>query len=167
MPSNHLILCCPLLPPPSVFPRIRVFSNESALRIRWPNYWNFSFSISRFNEYFKLISFSFHLLAVQGTLKSLLHHHSSKASILWHSAFFIVQLISIHDYWKNNNFDYMDLCRQSNVFFFKYLSRFFITSSFKEQASLNFVATVTIYSDVGDEENKDCHCYHCFPFYLP
>ena len=93
MPSNHLILCHPLLPP-SIFPSIRVFSNESALRIRWPAYWSFSFSISPSNEYLGLISFRidwFDLLAVQGTLKSL-QHHSSKASILWCSAFFIVQL---------------------------------------------------------------------------
>ena len=95
MPSNHLILCRPLLLPPSIFPSIRVFSNESALRIRWPKYWNFNFSISPSNEYSGLISFRidrFNLLAVQGTLKSLLQHHSSKASILQHSAFFIVQL---------------------------------------------------------------------------
>ena len=94
MPSNHLILCHPLLLP-SVFPNIRVFSNESALRIRWPKYWSFSFNISPFNEHPGLISFrmdSMDLLAVQGTLKSLLQHHSSKASILWCSAFFIVQL---------------------------------------------------------------------------
>jgi len=96
MPSNHLILCHPLLLPPSIFPNIRVFSNESVLRIRWPKYWSFSFSISPSNEYSGLISFRidwFDLLAVQGTLKSLLQHHSSKASILWHSAFFIVQLL--------------------------------------------------------------------------
>ena len=95
MPSNHLILCCPLLLLPSIFPRIRVFSNESALHIRWPKYWSFSFSISPSNEYSGMISFRMDwldLLAVQGTLKSLLKHHSSKASILWHSAFFIVQL---------------------------------------------------------------------------
>ena len=94
MPSNHLILCRPLLLLPSVFPSIRVFSNDSALRIRWPKYWSFSFSISPFNEHLGLISFRmdwFDLLAVQGTLKSLLQHHSSKASILWHSAFFTVQ----------------------------------------------------------------------------
>ena len=95
MPSNHLILCHPLLLLPSIFPSIRVFSNESALRIRWPKYWSFSFNISPANENPGLISFRMEwldLLAVQGTLKSLLQHHSSKASILLHSAFFIVQL---------------------------------------------------------------------------
>ena len=97
MPSNHLILCCPLLLlPPSIFPSIRVYSNESALCIRWPKYWSFSFNISPSNDYSGLISFRMDwvdLLAVQETLKSLLQHHSSKASILWHSAFFIVQLL--------------------------------------------------------------------------
>ena len=95
MPSNHLILCRPLLLLPSIFPSIRVFSNESALRIRWPKYWSFSFNISPSNEPPGLISFRMDwldLLAVQGTLKSLLQHHSSKASILRHSAFFIIQL---------------------------------------------------------------------------
>ena len=95
MPSNHLILCHPLLLLPSIFPSIRVFSNESVLHIRWPKYWSFSFSISPSNEYSGLISFRIDwldLLAVQGTLKSLLQHHSSKASILWRSAFCIVQL---------------------------------------------------------------------------
>ena len=95
MPSNHLILCRPLILPPSIFPRIRVFSNQSVLPIRWPKYWSFSFSISSSNEYSGLISFRMHwlyLLAVQGTLKSLLQHHSSKASILQRSVFFIVQL---------------------------------------------------------------------------
>ena len=96
MPSNHLILCCPLLLLPSIFPSIRVFFSDLALQIRWPEYWNFSFSISLSNEYSGLISFRidrFDLLAVQGTLKSLLQHHSSKASILQHSAFFVVQLL--------------------------------------------------------------------------
>ena len=95
MPSNHLILCHPLLLPPSMFPSIRVFSNESALHIRWPKYWSFSFSISPSNEHPGLVSFRMDwldILAVHGTLKSLLQHHSSKASILWRSAFFTVQL---------------------------------------------------------------------------
>jgi len=95
MPSNHLILCCPLLLLPSIFPSIRVFSNESVLCLRWPEYWSFSFSISPSSDYSGLISFRMDwldLLAVQGTLKSLLQHHSSAASILWCSAFFIVQL---------------------------------------------------------------------------
>ena len=119
MPSNHLILCHPLLLPPSIFPSIRVFSNASVLCIRWPKYWSFSFNISFSNEYSGLISFRMDLLdllAVQGTLKSLLQHHSSKASILWHSAFFMVQL----------SYPYMnigklialtkpDLCQQSKV----------------------------------------------------
>ena len=103
MPSNHLILCHPLLILPSVFPSIRVFSKESVLCIKWSKYWSFSFSISPFNVYSGLISFRtawFDLLAVQGTLKSLLQHHSSKASILWCST-----LTSIHDYWKNHTFD--------------------------------------------------------------
>ena len=104
MPSNHLILCRRLLLMPLVFPSIRVFSSESVLCIRWPKYWSFSFNISPSNEYSGLISFRmdwFDLLAVQGTLKSLLQHHSSKASVLWHSAFFIVQLS--HPYWKNHS----------------------------------------------------------------
>ena len=99
MPSNRLILCCPLLLLPSILPSIRVFSNESVLRIRWPKYWSFSFSISHSNEYSGLISFRMDwldLLAVQRTLKSLLQHHSSKASILQCLAFFIVQFLHPH-----------------------------------------------------------------------
>ena len=118
MPSNYLILSWPLLMP-SIFPIIRVFSNESVLRIRWPKYWSFSFNISPSTEYPGLISFRMDwldLLVVQETLKSL-QHHSSKASILWHSAFFIVQLTSRHDYWKNHSFNWMDLCWQSDVCF--------------------------------------------------
>ena len=110
MPSNHLILCRLLLLLPSIFPSTGVFSKESVLCIRWPKYWSFSFSFSNSpsNEYLGLISFRvvwLDVLAVQGTLKSLLQHHSSKASILCHSAFFIVQLTSIHDYWKNHSLD--------------------------------------------------------------
>ena len=105
VPSNHLIVCHPLLLLPSIFPSIRVFSNESVLRLRWPKYWSFSFNISRSYEYSGLISFRIDwldLLAVQGTLKSLLQHHSSKASILGRSAFSIVHNY-IHDYWKNHS----------------------------------------------------------------
>ena len=112
MPSNHFILCCPLLLLPSIFLSIRVFSNESVFHIRWPKYWNFSFNISPSNKYSGLISFRMDwldLLAVQGTLKSPLQHHSSKASILRLSVFFIVQLTSICDYWKNHSFDSMDV----------------------------------------------------------
>ena len=108
MPSNHLIFCHPLLLLPSIFPSIRVFSSESALHIRWPKYWSFSFDISPSNEHPGLISFRMDwldFLAVQGTLKSLLQHHSSKASILRHSAFFTVQITSIHDHWKNHSLD--------------------------------------------------------------
>ena len=99
MPSNHLILCHPLLLPPSIFPSIGVFSNESLLLIRWPKYWSFSFSISPSKEYSGLISFRMDwldILAVQGTLKSLFQHHNLKASIFWHSAFFMVQLSHLY-----------------------------------------------------------------------
>ena len=119
MPSNHFILCRPLLLPPSVFPSIRVFSNESVLHIRWPKYWSLSFSISPSNEYSGLISCRidwFDLLAFQGILNSLLQHHSSKvinSSAL--SFLYGPTLTSIHDYWKNHSFDQMDLCWQSNV----------------------------------------------------
>ena len=108
MPSNHLILCCPLFLPTSIFPSIRVFTNESILRIRWPKYWSFSFSNSLYNEYSGLISFRMDwldLLAVQGTLKSLLQHHNSKASILQLSFVYSPTLTSIHDYWKNHSLD--------------------------------------------------------------
>ena len=129
MPSNHLILCHPLLLLPSIFPRIRVFSNESALRIRWPKYWSFSFNISPTNEHPGLISFRmdwWDLLAVQGTLKSPLQHHSSKASILQCSAFFTVQLS--HPYMTTR----IALTRRTFVnkemsLFFNMLSRFVIT----------------------------------------
>ena len=108
IPSSHLILCRPLLFLPPIPPSIRVFSNESSLRMRWPKYWSFSFSISPSNEHPGLLTFRMDwldLLTVQGTLKSLLQHHSSKASILQRSAFFTVQLTSIHDHWKNHSLD--------------------------------------------------------------
>ena len=118
MPSNHLILCCPLSFLPSIFPSIRVFSNESALHIRWSEYWSFSFSISPSNEYSVVISFRmdwFDLLVVQGTLKSLLQHQSLKTSVLGHSTFLLFNfLTSVHDYWENHSFEYTDLCRNTS-----------------------------------------------------
>ena len=130
MPPKHLILCHPLLLPPSIFPSIRVFSNELVLLIRWPNYWHFSFSISPSNGYSGLISFRMDwldLLAVQGTLRSILQHHSSKASVLLYSAFFMAQLFTlVQDYWKNHNFDYTDFSQQSDVSVFNMLPRFVI-----------------------------------------
>ena len=125
MPSNHLILCCPLLLP-SIFPSIGVFSNELALLIRWSNYWSFSFSISPSSEYSGLISFSvdwFDLLAVQGTLKSLLWHHSLKTSVLWCSAFFVIQLS--HSYMTTGKiivltiWTFVSSLRRSESFFLK------------------------------------------------
>ena len=131
MTSNHLILCRPLLLLPSIFPSIRVFSNESVLRIRWPKYWSFSFSISPSNEHSGLITFRMDwldLLAVQGTLKSLLQHHSSKASILRHSAFFICMdiVISIHDYWKTIAFSKWTFVGKVMSQLFNMLPRFVI-----------------------------------------
>ena len=122
MPSNHLILCRPLFLLPSIFPSLRVFSNESVLNIKWPEYWSFSFSISPFNEYSRLISFRIErpgLLAGQGTVKSLFQHHSSKASILHCSAFFMVQFS--HPYMTTGKtivLTNMDLCSQSDVSIF-------------------------------------------------
>ena len=129
MPFNHLILCCPLLLLPSIFPSIRVVSNESALRIRWPKYWSFSFSISPSNEYSGLISFRiywFDLLAIQGTLKSLLQHYSSKASILQCSAFFIVQLSHLYmtDYGKTIALTIQTFVGKVMSLLFNMLSRF-------------------------------------------
>ena len=157
MPSNHLILCCPLLLLPSNFPSIRVFSNESALLMRWPKYWSFSFNISPSNEHPGLISFRrdwLDLLAVQGTLKNLLQHHSSKASILQCSAFFIVQLL--HPYMTTGKT--IALSRQTFVgkvtsLLFNMLSRLVITFLPRSKC-LNFMAAVTIFSDIGAQKNK-------------
>ena len=152
MPSNHLILCRPLLLLPSIFPSISVFFNESVLRIRWPKYWIFSFNISPSNEYPKLISFRMDwldLLAVQGTLNSLIQHHSSKASILRRSAFFIVHLL--HPYMTTGKT--IALTRWTFVgkvmsLLFNMLSRLVIT--FLQRSNcLNFMAAVTICSDFG------------------
>ena len=116
MPSNHLILCCPFLLLTSVIPSIRIFSSESAVHIRWPKYCIFSFNISHCNGYSGLIIVWFDLLAVKGTLKSLLQHCGLKASFPWHLAFFIVQFSHLYmTTGKKHRFDYMDLCKQSNV----------------------------------------------------
>ena len=126
MPSNHLILCRPLLLLPSIFPCIRVFSKESVLCIRWPKYWRFSLNISPSSECSGLISFSIDLwdiLEVQGNLKSLLQHHSSKASILRHSAFCIVQLSHPYNYWKKHSFDKWTLVGKVISLLFNMLSR--------------------------------------------
>ena len=133
MPSNHLILCCLLFLLSSIFLSIRVFSNESVLRIRWPEYWSFSFSISSSNEYSGLISFRIDwldLLAVQGTLKSLLQSNNSKSSVLLSSAFFMIQLSHLYDYQKNHDFEFSDLYWQNDDLmtqFFNMLSRFVMT----------------------------------------
>ena len=152
MPSNHLILCRPLLLPPSIFPSIRVFSNESVLCIRWPKYWSFSFSISPSNEYAGLISFRMDwldLLVVQGTLKSLLQHHSAKASILQCSSFFIVQLS--HPYMTTGKTIALTrwtfLCKVTSLLF-NMLSWLVITFLPRSKC-LNFMAAVTICSDFG------------------
>ena len=171
MPSNHLIFCRPLLLPPSIFPSIRVFSNESAFHIRWPKDWSFSFSISPSNEHPGLISFRMDwldLFAVQGTLKSLLQHHSSKASILQCSAFFIVQLS--HPYMTTGKT--IALTRRTFVdkvmsLLFNILSRLVITFLPRSKASFNFMAAITICSDFGAPKNKVSHSFYCFPIYLP
>ena len=130
MPSNLLILCRPLLLPPSIFPSIRVFSNESVPHIWWPNYWSFGYSISPSNEYSGLISFRMDwldLLAVQGTLKSILQHHNSKASILRHSLFYSRTLTSIYDYWKNQSFTIWTFVGKVMSQLFNMLSKLVIT----------------------------------------
>ena len=119
--TNHLILCRPLLLPPLIFPSVRVFSNESVLPIKWPKYWSFSFIISPSNESSRLISFRidwFDLPTIQGTLKSLLQHHSSKHQLLVFSFLYNPTVTSIHDCWKNHSFGWMNFCRQSNIFAF-------------------------------------------------
>ena len=171
MPSNHIILCHPLLLLPSAFSSIRVFSSESVLHIRWPKYWNISFTISPSNEYSGLIFFRMDwldLLAVQGTLKSLLQHHSSKASILQCSAFFIVQLS--HPYMTAGKTISLTrwtfVCKVMSLLF-NMLSMLVITFLPRSKRFFNFMAAVTICSDSGAQRNKVCHCFHCFPIYLP
>ena len=165
MPSNHLILCLPLLLLPSVFPSIRVSSNKSVLCM-WPKYWGVSFRISPSKEYSGLISFRIDwidLLAVQRTLKSLLQHHSLKASILQCSAFFMVQLS--HPYMttgKTTALTIWTLVGKVISLVFNTLFRFFIDFCSRSKC-LNFTVVVTIRSDFGAQENKICHCFHVFP----
>ena len=169
MPSNHLILCLPLLLLPSIFPSIKVFSNKSVLHIRWPKYWSFSFSISPSNEYSGLISFRMDWLdlsAVQGTLKSLLQHHSSKASILQPSAFVTVQLS--HPYMMTGKA--IALTRQTFVgkvisLLFNMLSRLIIT--FLPRSKCLLISWLQSPSAVILEPPKiKSHCFLCFPIYL-
>ena len=168
MPCNHLILFCPLLLVPSIFPSIRVFSNELALCIRWPKYWNFSFSICPSNEYSELISFRvdwFNLLAVQGILKGLLQHRSLKASILQHSAFFMVQLL--HPYMttgKATTLSIQILVSRIISLLFNMLSRFII--AFLPRSKCLLISWLQSPSTLILEPKKIvCH-YHCFPIYL-
>ena len=170
MPSNHLILCCSLLLLPSLFPSIEVFSRESALHIRWPKYWSFSFSIHPSNEYLGLISFRidwFDLLAVQGTLKSLLQQHSLKASVLQHSAFFMVQLSHpCMTTGKTITLTTHTFVGKVMSLLFNPMSRF-VTPFLPRSKSFNFMAAVTILSNFGAQENKICHCFHLLPISLP
>ena len=171
MPFNHPILCRPLLLLPSIFPSITVFSNESTLCMRWPKYWSFSFSIIPSKEIPGLTSFRMDwldLLAVQGTLKSLLQHHSSKASILQRSAFFTVQLS--HPYVTTGKT--MTLTRLTFVdkvmsLLFNMLSRFIIT--FLPRSKHLLISWLQSPSAVILEpsKNKVCYCFHCFPIYFP
>ena len=159
VPSSHLILWHPLLLP-SIFPSIRVFSNELAVFIRWPKYW--SFSIIPSNKCSGLIPLKidwFVLLAAQGTLRSLLQHHSLKASILQHPAFFIIQLSQVRDHWKDHSLDYTDLCWQCLCFSIQICHHF----PAKNQFSSAFMATVTVHSDSGAQEKEICHYFHLFP----
>ena len=158
--------CYPLLLLPSIFSSIRVFANELALHMRWPKYWNFSFSIRPSNEYSGLISFRidlFHLLAVQGTLKSLLQHHCLKAFILWCSAFFMDQLLHLDmTTGKNIPLTIQTFVGKVMSLLFSMLSRFVIAFLLRCKCVLILTA-VTICSDFGAQENKICPCFHFSP----
>ena len=170
MPSNHLILCHPLFLLPSIFPSIRVFSNESTLCMRWPKYWSFSFSISPSNKYSGLIAFRidwFDHLAIQGTLKSLLQHHSSKLSILRCSALFMVQLSYLHITTRKT----IALTRWNFVgkvmsLLFNTLSRFIIAFLPRSTCLLSSWLQSPSAVHFGTQEKKVCHCFHCFSIYF-
>ena len=169
MPPNHLILCCPFFLLPSIFPSIRFSSDESALCIRWLKYWSFYFSISLFNEYSGLISFRtdwFDLLAVQGTLKSLLQHHNSKASIVQCSVFFMAQLSHLYIITgKTIALTTWTFVLKVMSLLFKTLSRFVI--AFLPRSKCLLISWLKSPSAVIFEPKKICHCFHCFPIYLP
>ena len=171
MPSNHLILCRSLLLLPSILSSIRAFSIESVLCIKWPKYWSFSFSISPSSEYSGLISFKMDwldLLAVRGTLGSLLQHHSSKASILWLSAFFIVQLSQPYiTTGKTIGLAIWTFVSKVTSLLFIMLSRFVIACLPRSKYLIISWRQSTICNDFGAQENKVCHCFHCFAIYLP
>ena len=162
MPSNYLILCLPLLLPLSILPSIRVFSNEPVLRIRWPKYWSFNFNISPSNEHSGLVSFRMdwlYLLALQGTLKCLLQHHSSKASTLWHSAFIIVQLS--HPYMTTGK----TIALTRRTFVGKVMSLSRLVTAFLPRSKSLLISWLQLpsASDFGAQENEVCHCFHYFP----
>ena len=167
MPSNHLILCHPLLLLPSIFPQHLIFSNQLGLRIRWPKYWNFNFNNSPSNEYSGLISSRidwFNLLAVQGTLKSLLQQHNLKALILQCSTFFMVQFS--HLYMTTGGTIALSIwtfVSKVMSLLFNMLSRF-VVAFLPRSKCLNFMAAVTVHSDFGAQENKICHCFYFFSF---
>ena len=170
MPTSHLILWWPFLFLPSIFPSIRDSSNESAVRIRWLKYWSFSFSISLSNEYSELISLKIDwsdVLAVQVTFRSLLQHHSSKASILWHSAFFTVQLSQLYMTTGPYCLDYTDLCWQSDVSTYQHTVQICHSFPAKKHSSSDLMAAFTIHSDFRAQEEEICHYFRFFPFYLP
>ena len=171
MPSNHLILCRPLLLLPSIFPSIRVFPSESVLCIRWPKYWSFSFNISPFNEYLGLISFRLDWLdhlAVQGTLKSLLQHHSSKASIFQCSGFFLVQLS--YPYMATGETKALTRRTFSGKvmsLLFNMLSSLVITFLPRNKGLLISWLQSRSAMNLDPKENIVSHYFHCFPIYLP
>ena len=169
MPSNHLILCHPLLLPPSIILSVRVFSNESVLHIRWPNYWSFSFNISPSNEYSGLIFFMINwvdVLTVQGTLKSLLQHHSSKSSILQHSAFLAVQLSHPHMTTEET----IALTRRTFVgkIMSVMLSRLVITFHPRSKHLLIswLQSPSAVILELPPQKKNAWHCFHCFPIYF-